>query len=427
MRILQFKEVYDAILSRHGLDPLGDRVNHDTARAIVRHVNKRVREAWRFWDFPQLSHTEERAFRSIWNSDRQLRRVGENGQPDEIFFIPSMLYYRVKKSAPSDPPIGTLPTDSTYFENLSPVQTYISYEQTCRRTMGPVLGVYGSNPQLNGCDPYSLGLNFRPHEKGIYLCCSAGPTVFVHYMLPPPKFTMVPYIEGKSYQPRSRVFYTSTGECYRAIAPTTGQLPTDTTYWALEALPAMLEDFVVPAAYADCLRETWVEGEDQVRLARASLAEAEGIAALQGEVDLLLAQGQTHYYMRPYPMPCECVSQPWNGTTVTTLTDECQEDWIVWLPPSAPSGGPPPSGPSNQLYRPEIVSLRGPAQPALDAFPTVNLVTNTLIVIVIDPGSGRQEQSYQLRIGAGDLTDPGHVIPLDYNATSNNQYWERVG
>jgi hypothetical protein len=85
-------------------------------------------------------------------------------------------------------------------------------------------------------------------------------------------------------------------------------------------------------------------------------------------------------------------------------------------------------GVANLIYRREVNSLRGPDTEALNAYPTVALAIGTLMLVVIDPdGSGQQEQTYELTAGAASVDDGGHVAPLDYNSTTNNKYWARVG
>jgi hypothetical protein len=350
MRTIPFQTVYESILRRHGLDPVGDRVTHDTARAIAQHVNKRIRQAWTYWDFPELSHTEERAYRTVWNATHQFFRG------DDLFYIPSMTYYHVLDDATGDPPVGTVPAtqgttgpegdwtvNSTYFEILSPVDTYVAYDPVCKTEMGQVLGVYATNPRLNGC-AYQNGLNFRPSEKGIDVCCAPGPTVFIHYMLPEPKFTLVPWIGGKHYKPGDRVYQPTVGDCYRCRLATQSGGPPDPNYWFLESFPALLEDYVVPGAYADCLKETPIDGGDvQTKALGAAAAESEATAAIQSAIDALIAQGQKHYWLKPYPYAGVCGSQPWTGTTVTTLTDLCEEDWVT-LPLQSGIGTPPRRG-----------------------------------------------------------------------------------
>src|SRR5262245_26140157 len=152
MRITRFQSIYEDIVRRHGLDPTGDAITYDTARAIAERINQRVRMAFEAWSFPELTLTEERAFRSVWNDTRQLH-IGE-----EIFFIPSVKYYKVRTDLASDLPIGTPPatqavtggpwvTNAAFFTDLTLVDSFIEYDQTCKRSIGRALGVYSQNPR----------------------------------------------------------------------------------------------------------------------------------------------------------------------------------------------------------------------------------------------------------------------------------------
>jgi hypothetical protein len=332
--------VYEAIVRRHGMDPRGDAITQDTANAITEHINNRIQMGFSYWPFPDLTVTEERAYRTVWNATNQFYRG------DDVFFIPNATYYHVLDNLITDPIPGTPPstqsgldgtwtTNSAYFEILSPVDTYVAYDQTCKHSIGQALGVYSRNPRLNsanGCCCQDMCLPFRPSEKGIDVYYAQGPTVFVHFMLPPPTFSMTPWLANKAYNRGDRALYTD-GNCYRSITDANTQSP-NTTYWALEPFPDVLALYVKAGAYADSLRETISDGvDDATRMARMAAATAEAERQIQGAIDTLSAQGQLFYYTsaRRYP-PGVIVTQPWTGATVSELTDKCEQDW-TFLPP----------------------------------------------------------------------------------------------
>src|SRR4029077_3625489 len=187
MRTVTFKSVFEGILRRHGMDPRGDAVASDAGLAITEHVNARVKRAWFAWEWPEWTITEERAFRQIWNNSRLFYQVGADGKPDEVFYIPNVAthslvdaaYYRVKATAPGSPPLGTLPTNTTYWETMDTVDTYIAFDQVCRRRIGEVLEVYADNPAVMK-PPREL--HHRPTENGIQIYEAGGlATVFVRY------------------------------------------------------------------------------------------------------------------------------------------------------------------------------------------------------------------------------------------------------
>jgi hypothetical protein len=430
MRTVSFQSVYESVLRRHGLDPLGDAITHDTARAITENINERTATAWTMWDWPELSRTEERAYRQVWNSSVQYRVIGEDGRPDELYYLPTAKYYQVKVDAPSDPPPATAPTNTTYFKLLDPITTFVARDQRNKRSMGPVIGVYSSNPGVNGCCSESC-LSFRPSEKGITVCYG-GPTVFVQYWLEPSEFTMVPYISGKPYVRGNRVFYTVDGNCYRCLADTDNDPPTDTDFWVVEPMPAIFAAYVKWGAYADCLKEMSAGTADaQARAIAVASATADAERAIQAEIDILLAQGQKHSYIKHgrycrswrydgtlwWSQSGVCCSQPWTGSIAYALTDAVDRGGIVPLEP--------PDTLISMIYLPEIVSILSP-EPSLRGYPSAPLPLGTLIVIAIIVSGSPQQQTWRVDPGPADPADPGHVEPADYNATTNNKHYRKV-
>ena len=154
MRTVPWKSVYEGILRRAGMDPRGDAVLTDNGLAVSEHANARLRKAWFFWEWPEWTITEERAYRQIWNDTRQFYLAGANGKPDEVFYIPNVLthsledaaYYRVKEDAIGNPPLGTPPTDTDFWEKMDQVESYVAFDQICRRRIGEVLEVFGIRP-----------------------------------------------------------------------------------------------------------------------------------------------------------------------------------------------------------------------------------------------------------------------------------------
>lgn len=418
MRTVTFQTVYDGVLQRLGLDPLIANTTQADARMIAGKITKRARLALRSWDFLEWSHTEERAFRPIWNLTRQFYRANPGtGLPDELFYLTNTTYYRVKtgSSILSDPPIGTLPTDTNYFEVLSPVDTFIELDQGGQHAIGQMLGVYSSNPRLNGCG--RRGLNFIPSEMGIDVCAPCGPTVFIHYLLPEPVYSKRPYVPLKTYGAGERVFQPADGNVYRARGTTTNNAPPNATYWILEPVLEVLANYLEAGAYADSLRGTQpgeTEEEMAARLKNVAMAAAEAAEVLEQEIDSLQAQGQRHYYtlFGRRRWGCRCASQPWNGGAVTTLTEEEHTDYIY------PTPTPPPQV-ADKRYVPSIKSIDGSVVPGLATYATAGLPLNFMIQIYTG-------QEARLDAGPADPADPGQVAPLDYSLATNNRHWTEV-
>jgi hypothetical protein len=205
------------------MDPRGDAIATDTGLSVSDNLNARVQTAWFAWEWPEWTITEERAFRQIWNDSRPFYQAGADGKPDEVFYIPNVAthslvdaaYYRVAESAPSDPPLGTAPTDTTYWETMDTVDTYIEFDQVCRRRIGEVLDMYANNPAI--CKPPRC-LPHRVNEKGVQVYEAGGlSTVFVRYLTPAEQFTTFPYIPSRTYLRGDTVYVAEQGECYHYL------------------------------------------------------------------------------------------------------------------------------------------------------------------------------------------------------------------
>lgn len=417
MRTVAFQSLYESIVRRHGLDALSDTIHSDTARQIAHKITRRAMIAWATWDFPELTRTEERAFRQIWNSTTQFKRVSAEGRPDELYYMVNKLYYKVLATAAIDPPIGTAPTNVTYFVAITP-EPFIERDQSCRRSLGAVLGVYSSDPSLNVQAGIDISLPFRPSEHGIRLMGDYGGTAFVWYMLPEPEYTIAPYIDGKTYSRGDRVFYgkpVGDGNCYRALSTNTNQPPTNTTYWSIEPVPASLTPYLEAGAYSDCLRDTIFNGVDEpTRMLRTQAAAAEAELHLARYIDALIAQGQKHFYggnrWWKYSGNAMWSSQPWGGDRVWTLTNECQDDATYPAGPAAPSSG---------LYYFATVNSLKTTAPTLISQSTAGFALGAMAVI-------NTGQHFRLDAGVGNLADPGQGQPADYDLATHNVHWTEV-
>jgi hypothetical protein len=298
---VSFRSIYDSILRRHGLDPIGDAINHDTLRAVVQHINTRVDTAWTYWEWPQLTLLQNRAFRTTWTSTLQFFRVGIEGTPDQLYYPVDGNYYQVLATAPTDPPVGTLPTNATYFAPLTMTDRYIMLDQVNQTSIGQVLAVFDTDPRVDTYH-YARKLPFHPTDREIFVSWpGTGSTVWVYFTVPTSEFTGIPFVAGKTYAIGDRVLQPSNGECYAAlVAAPTGDPIAQPTQWGKIPFPAMFKKYVVAGAYADGLRETDISEPDpvklQVRNTKIQIADQEAETYLQQEVDRLVAEGQVFRY-----------------------------------------------------------------------------------------------------------------------------------
>jgi len=305
MRSTKFKGVFDKVVRLYGRDPR-KQVNSGISSAIVDHINDRVRTICQGWLWPEWVVTEERAFRPVWSSGEQYARVSSDGTPEEVFYLGAAYvvngdfgagygYYRVKATAPADPPVGTVPTNATYWEPMTTVDSFIAYNQRDRRSIGTVLDVYSRNPRV---PTGSMGgrRRYSPSEKGIDVP-GGGVTVFITQKMPVPSYTLTPYVFGKTYVRADVVFDIATGECYQAINTTTAAV-TDAAHWNWVPFLQVWEDYVTKGAFADALMEYDQSGNGdlQAKIALVQYWNQAADDALQSEVDQLVIQGQKLQY-----------------------------------------------------------------------------------------------------------------------------------
>jgi len=308
LRTVTFRSVVDSILRRHQINPQGDRFNYDTLRAVTEHINTRVRTAWNFWEWPQLTMLQHRAFRTVWIDTLQFQRVNSESVPDELYYPADGNYYRVKAAAPADPPVGTLPTNTTYFETFALVDRYILLEQANQTPMGEVIAVFDTDPRVSQYH-YAHKIPFHPTEREVTtVCVGTGAMVWVVFRLPYSVFTGVPWVQGKAYIRGDLVYYPPSGECYKALAGTlvSDPPPVSNVTWARVPLPEIFSSYVTAGSYADGLSETDAQEKDpvvlQVRNTKAQIANAEADTYLQQEVDRLVVEGQVYRYGKFSPV-----------------------------------------------------------------------------------------------------------------------------
>src|SRR5215475_46286 len=298
MRTVTLRSVYESILRQSGFDPVGDAVTHDTARAICEQINTCVMYAWRYWEWSQLELLQERAFRTTWTSSLQFNRVNSEGVPDELYYEGDQNYYRVLGTAPADPPIGTLPTNTNYFTPFDLTDRYISLDQVNETPIGEVIEIFVSDPRLS-TQHDARRVPYQPTEHEVTVLGGTNPTVFVLFRIVPSQFSLVPYVAGKDYAVGDLVYNTTDGECYRILttvttSPDIADVPASS--WVKVPFPAIFSNYVIMAAFAAGLGESGPGKAFDVQRYQAAIQAAN--EALTQEVDRLRAQGQRYRYKR---------------------------------------------------------------------------------------------------------------------------------
>jgi hypothetical protein len=73
--------------------------------------------------------------------------MNAEGVPDELYDQATELCYRVLAGGPN-PPVGTLPTDTSYFEPFDVSDRYILLDQPNQTPIGDMLAVFDTDPRV---------------------------------------------------------------------------------------------------------------------------------------------------------------------------------------------------------------------------------------------------------------------------------------
>jgi hypothetical protein len=325
---------------------------------------------------------------------------------------------------------------------MDQVDTYVAYDQICRRRIGEVLEVFADNPAV--VKP-PRPLVHRPTENGIQIYDAGGYlTVFVRYLIPAEQFTTFPYIPSRTYLRGDVIYVPDQGECYQAIRLAFEKDPaTETAYWRRCQFPEVLAEYVKAGAFCDTLRESDTSDERdpvmlQIRGQRAALADAQAEDEINRQINRLQAQGQSYRYLpfgvvvrqagrrSAFSIPGYVLQgggaydygpiMP-TGTGTTTISDQCETEW-GYIPPL-------PVVPTPQVvweYHEDIISETGP-EPSVAGVTTLGKAPKSVIYAVSLPDQGR---SYRLEVGTKDPADPGQIEPHDYHPDTNPRYWQRI-
>lgn len=118
--------------------------------------------------------------------------------------------------------------------------------------IGKVYKVYLRDPQLTSGP---IDTPFKLSEAGIHCGFQHGTNVWIKFCRPAPKFTVALWINTKAYAVGDVVYNEADGNCYSAIATSTGVALTDNTKWTVVLFPAALSDLVVRGALSDVMRD----------------------------------------------------------------------------------------------------------------------------------------------------------------------------
>jgi hypothetical protein len=315
-RQVPFQRTLDAILRRLGIEPNPDNYSNGVVRSVCDHINNRVLTAWRYWDWPETMALEQRAFRPKWQP------ATDYAAGTELYYDATGQYY----SALIDT-TGQLPTDPAAFAPLQITDRFIPLDGVGDTPIDEVYGVFTANPRTARCSARSL--RYQPSELGIDIF-GAGATVWIHFRIRPPQFTVVTHVSGsavvvgptaptgKTYNAGDIVFWPDPmgrdGDCYVALVDGiyNSEDPSIEPGWAKVPMLEIFHQYVVAGAYGDYLLDSIAADSTsqrpdlavQSRLSKASAALAEAQEHLYKQIDRLMAQGEHYnYYAGPYTRP----------------------------------------------------------------------------------------------------------------------------
>lgn len=282
-------------------------------------ISRRLREAWEDAYWPETMKVEERHYRQDWAS-------GTSYTPgDEVFYLGTLKYYVCTKATSSVAPAdanedpnysnwypsqrsysgsdyaaatayvagdvayypttdtyyachtastGNLPSDTSYWGALTVFDPYVSYTQSGKTEIGMVRDVYNKNPRTHRdwASP-----EFELNENGVQVPSGIA-KVWIEFQQRAPVIQGDEYAAATAYAIGDHVQYTngSVINFYKCTAASTGNLPTDTSYWERINIPYIFLTYLTFAAYADWLRH---DGQDDI----AARYERRASTALQSE------------------------------------------------------------------------------------------------------------------------------------------------
>lgn len=274
-------------------------------------IQRRAREAFTFYWWPETMRIEERYYRPIYSA-ASTYTASTSSAATEVFYPATRTYYQCLRNSTGNAPAtltgGSYATnlnywsvvgdnyggndwaastayaqgdvvrnpsdglfyqchiahtssssfDSTKFGLLSDWLPYISLDQEGKTAIGQVRGCFLDNPARTR-DPRRVAMLLGP--QGLHLPEVRTTSVDVWFQIKPPVLTGADYSAGTAYSAGVVVYYASATAGYEgdfwlcAAATTAGQNPeTHAAKWTRQEIPECLRDAIAHASYSDFLR-----------------------------------------------------------------------------------------------------------------------------------------------------------------------------
>lgn len=241
MRTVTFKSVLSGVATRMGLEPAAN-LQANQAAALTEYIVDRLQKYWELAAWPEWTTSEQRQFRGNWDS------AVTYAMGAEVYYAAQNAYYRSLQDANT----AHAPTDTAWWTPATDLRTYIAFAQSWEpNEIGAVWGVWLDDPRtVDRPRPAAWWIG----PEGIWVQGNYT-KVYVEFGFPPPSFSSEAWDPALAYVAGDLVYYGTTGECYEALAASTGVTPTTSSSWSKQDFPKILARAVKLAAIADSLRE----------------------------------------------------------------------------------------------------------------------------------------------------------------------------
>lgn len=218
--------------------------------ALVAHLNRRVRQGWEAYPWPELCRIEERFFAALY--DNAIAYVAG----DVVRYTPpgeALGYYRALGAT-----TGNVPTDTAWWELVgSEWVPTVGFEQDGEEPIGECLQAWSADPRISR---RAFEVPFVVTDRGIEFWRTPMASVWLRYRLRPSTYSARVWDATRSEVPGALVYYvdsvTGDGDTWRCVAAAAaGESPaTHPAKWEKIAFPYVLATFASFGAFRDLLK-----------------------------------------------------------------------------------------------------------------------------------------------------------------------------
>lgn len=237
MRTVAFSRILDGIAALLGEDALTEQDRKFVARTLDA---IRVRQLWTHANWRELDELEQRFFAD----DYSAAKTYQHG--DIVWYGGTRRYYAALKET-----TGNLPTDGGFWEPTHDYSRTVDFVQPGKIAIGTVNAMTLEDPRAY---PNSGHVDFVRREGAAQAVGVGQKYVWVRFTRREPRLGGAAYNAATTYGKGAVVYDAATGQCYEAVAQSTGESVTDTDFWQLQELPYFGMSALTHAGIADLLR-----------------------------------------------------------------------------------------------------------------------------------------------------------------------------